>query len=576
MLWICLAGPVLFGVLSGFGSEPQVLLFVETSGTSPYQTALENRGYAYAPFKVESDFNQAIEGADPAYNVVVVDSAVNYHDFASVAAFAQAGGRALLQHWNLTNGSSLAVAFQVTVADQVGTPLPVYNWGSSTFFAGLTSPLSMEKIAFNNNGQKLQPAAGGQAVAGYTTAQTANQAAMVLGHSARTIVNGFVAENADPIEDGVKLVQNELDFLIGPSQPAAPVVTVEPRSQIVVAGACAMLRVSASGSLPIRYQWRRDAANLPGATNDTLSLTGVQFGQAGAYTVVLTNLHGAVTSSPALLTVTNSNPVSAILLFVDGTLDSPYATALANLGLAYQSFTDATGFNTALSDASPADTLVLVDSTWWFHCFANVGAFVRAGGRALLQYFNLSPGTSLPAAFNASVVQVNSSVLSVYNWGSTGLFAGVSSPLSFSNVGFIIHGQKLEPTGGGQAAAGYVSSPGPNQAAIVIGNEGRTMLNGFVLEEATVSSEGVRLAQNEIQFLLTVRPLIQSLSRSGPAFKLTWSAVPGRSYWLQYTTNLTTGNWTDLPPAVLATGPTATATDTNAASRRFYRIRAEN
>ena len=91
VLWICLAGPVLCGVLSGFGSEPQVLLFVETPGTSPYQTALENRGYAYASFKVESDFNQAIEGADPAYNVVVVDSAVNYHDFASVAAFAQAG-----------------------------------------------------------------------------------------------------------------------------------------------------------------------------------------------------------------------------------------------------------------------------------------------------------------------------------------------------------------------------------------------------------------------------------------------------------------------------------------------------
>jgi hypothetical protein len=193
-----------------------------------------------------------------------------------------------------------------------------------------------------------------------------------------------------------------------------------------------------------------------------------------------------------------------------------------------------------------------------------------------LQYFNLSPGTSLPAAFNASVVQVNSSVLPVYNWGSAGLFAGVSNPLSFSNVGFIVHGQKLEPTGGGQAAAGYASSPAVNQAAIITGNSGRTVLNGFVLEEATVSSEGVRLAQNELQFLLSVPPVIQSLSWSGTAFTLTWSAVSGRTYWLQYTTNLTPANWTDLPPAVVATGPTATATDTNAASRRFYRIRLGN
>ena len=164
----------------------------------------------------------------------------------------------------------------------------------------------------------------------------------------------------------------------------------------------------------------------------------------------------------------------------------------------------------------------------------------------------------------------------MYDWGSTALFAGVGSPLSFSNVGFIIHGQKLEPTGGGQAAAGYASSPAANEAAIVIGNSGRTVLNGFVLEEATVTSDAVRLAQNEIQFLLAVPPVIESMSRSGSTFTLTWSAVPGQTYWLQYTTNLTPANWTDVPPAVVATGPNASATDTNAASQRFYRVRLGN
>jgi len=572
LLWIFLTAPMFLGPPSGFASEPQVLLFAETSGASPYQAALENRGYPYALYAVESSFNQAIDGADPAYNVVVVDSAVNPHDFTSVEAFAQAGGRALLQHWNLTAGSSLAAAFQVTVAGQVGAPLPLYNWSGSTFFAGLTNPLLMEQIAFNTNGQKLQPTAGGQAVAGYTTAQTANQAALVLGHSGRTIVNGFVVENADPIEDGVKLVQHELDFLVGPSPQAAPLVTVQPRSQMVLAGTSAILRVSASGSLPISYQWCQDTASLPGATNNTYSLTGVQPGQAGAYTVVLTKLSGSVTSNPALLAVTNSNPVSTILLFVDGSLSSPYASALANLGLANEYFTALTDFNAALGDANPADTLAIVDSTWWLHSFGAVTTFVRAGGRSLLQYYNLSPGTSLPAAFNTSVAQVNYSALPVHDWGGSDLFAGVSSPLVFTEV-FTIDGQKLQPTAGGQAAAGFSSSPAANQAAIIIGNSGRTIVNAFVPEKASFSGDAVQLAQNEIQFLLSVPPFIQSLSLSGTDLTLTWSAVPGRNYWLQYKGDLNTATWTDLAPAVLATGPTAKATDTNGAAPRFYRVR---
>ena len=47
-----------------------------------------------------------------------------------------------------------------------------------------------------------------------------------------------------------------------------------------------------------------DGTNAPsGATNAFLGLTNVQAVQAGAYTVVVTNQMGAVTSTPALLSV---------------------------------------------------------------------------------------------------------------------------------------------------------------------------------------------------------------------------------------------------------------------------------
>ncbi|MGA2662936.1 MAG: hypothetical protein ABSH34_36110 [Verrucomicrobiota bacterium] len=54
---------------------------------------------------------------------------------------------------------------------------------------------------------------------------------------------------------------------------------------------------------------------------------------------------------------------------------------------------------------------------------------------------------------------------------------------------------------------------------------------------------------------------------------LTWTREAGGTYQLQYTSDLSSGNWTDLGNAVTATGSTLTATDsvTNGA-RRFYRV----
>jgi hypothetical protein len=51
------------------------------------------------------------------------------------------------------------------------------------------------------------------------------------------------------------------------------------------------------------YQWCFNGTSAVGATNSYLELAGVQPVQAGAYTVVATNLWGAVTSAPALLSV---------------------------------------------------------------------------------------------------------------------------------------------------------------------------------------------------------------------------------------------------------------------------------
>ena len=58
-------------------------------------------------------------------------------------------------------------------------------------------------------------------------------------------------------------------------------------------------------------------------------------------------------------------------------------------------------------------------------------------------------------------------------------------------------------------------------------------------------------------------------------FNLTWNAVSGLVYQVQYTTNLLQPNWLNLGPSMTANNSTLTVSDTNGPSsspQRFYRV----
>jgi hypothetical protein len=80
-------------------------------------------------------------------------------------------------------------------------------------------------------------------------------------------------------------------------------ITTQPQSQGVVQGQSVLFSVVASGTAPLNYQWNFNGSALPGATNDSVTLTNVQTAQAGNYTVVVTNSWGSITSAVATLTV---------------------------------------------------------------------------------------------------------------------------------------------------------------------------------------------------------------------------------------------------------------------------------
>ena len=68
-------------------------------------------------------------------------------------------------------------------------------------------------------------------------------------------------------------------------------------------------------------------------------------------------------------------------------------------------------------------------------------------------------------------------------------------------------------------------------------------------------------------------PALQTIVISGTSATLTWSAIPGTTYRLQFKTNLTDTIWGDLVPDVTATGATASTSDPVATNdMRFYRL----
>jgi hypothetical protein len=81
------------------------------------------------------------------------------------------------------------------------------------------------------------------------------------------------------------------------------IVTIQPSSQSAKEDTTVSFNAIISGQGPFSYQWQFGATNIQNATNGTLTLTGLQVNQSGAYAVVVSNSFGVVTSSNAQLTV---------------------------------------------------------------------------------------------------------------------------------------------------------------------------------------------------------------------------------------------------------------------------------
>lgn len=86
----------------------------------------------------------------------------------------------------------------------------------------------------------------------------------------------------------------------------APTITAQPKSQTLRGGTSVTFAVSVSGTPPLMYQWWKDNSIILNATNVTYTIAAALPADAGSYYVVVSNGAGSVSSSIAVLTLTNA------------------------------------------------------------------------------------------------------------------------------------------------------------------------------------------------------------------------------------------------------------------------------
>jgi hypothetical protein len=105
------------------------------------------------------------------------------------------------------------------------------------------------------------------------------------------------------------LAPNELQAIYAAGKGGKCVVPIpaftalQPTNQSVLRSNSATFTVGAGGTPPFTYQWTWNGTNIAGATTSTLTLTNVQFSQAGYYAVAVSNDVGGDVSASARLTV---------------------------------------------------------------------------------------------------------------------------------------------------------------------------------------------------------------------------------------------------------------------------------
>ena len=118
---------------------------------------------------------------------------------------------------------------------------------------------------------------------------------------------GFQWSSIACSSDGSQLIAANDNYFNGPVYtgffPTGPRIVFEPQSHTNVLGAATSFKATATGTMPLHYQWKFNGVELANQTNALLQLASVQFTNEGNYQIIVTNSFGVATGSVASLVI---------------------------------------------------------------------------------------------------------------------------------------------------------------------------------------------------------------------------------------------------------------------------------
>src|SRR5262249_14296258 len=150
--------------------------------------------------------------------------------------------------------------------------------------------------------------------------------------------------------------------------------------------------VLASGTPPLYYQWSKNGTNIPGATQNGLTLRPISPADAGSYMVRVTNVSGFQDSASATLTVlpppTNSPSIPGLVVHLPFDSNLTDSTGRGNNGTAIQQTTTSSNISSATFVSGMLGSALHYSSDFGvFPCCSTTNAnYVTLGVRPDLQF----------------------------------------------------------------------------------------------------------------------------------------------------------------------------------------------
>lgn len=320
------AGVVTHPVSQSVNAGSQVTFLVVARGTAPI-TYQWRRGATAIPGATSPSYTFTAAASDNgiAFDVLVINAFGNVTSNSAILTVTSAPV-ITTQPANQTVNAPAGATFSVVATGQA--PL-TYQWRRD----GVSLP--------------------GQTSATYTLASTVGS-----DNGARFSVVVTNAQGSTPSNEAVLTVR------------VAPAISTQPAPQTVPVGQSATFNVTASGTAPLTYAWRRNGTAIPGAVSASYTTPAATLGDQGAlFSVMVSNAAGSATSSSAILTVLN-NATNNRKLAISGEL----VDAAGNpVGYPTPVTVDAV---VVLFNAATGGTALFTEE---FHAAANQGILVQNG-----------------------------------------------------------------------------------------------------------------------------------------------------------------------------------------------------